>query len=511
MSYTINLTNGTALIPGGLSDGTIDGPGGSTAHSSLTLIGKNYAGYGQFLNDNFVHLLENFANSSNPPNPLAGQLWWDTTNNILKVYSGTSWRISTGATSQTAQPTDVSALGGDLWFDTVNQQLKIWNGTGTWVVIGPPSVNQTIPSNFTGATPTTITDTGGGTNPVVAIIITGTIYAIIAKSTFSTTTPGFTSIKPGINFNTTVTLGLSTQDVNATNSTLVQRSSSGGINATTGSFTGTLTTAAINASGTIAGTFSGQLTGNVNAVTVNSTTVSAQGVSASSGFTGTILTASQPNITTLGNVTNLQLNGTAFLNGVALATQGGSASFSSINSTPVGNATPSTGGFTTLTISQNIIPVANLVSNIGSPTNWFNNIYGTAIHAQYADLAERFESDAEYEPGTVVEIGGPAEITAVTEDLSDNVFGVISTKAAYLMNSGAGSNSTHPPIAVQGRVPVKVTGIIHKGDRLVSAGNGLARAGKKTEISTWNVIGRALENKTDSGEGVIEAVVKLNS
>ena len=79
------------------------------------------------------------------------------------------------------------------------------------------------------------------------------------------------------------------------------------------------------------------------------------------------------------------------------------------------------------------------------------------------------------------------------------------------MNSRAGTDATHPPIAVQGRVPVKVIGKIKKGDRLVSAGNGMARAGTKSEISTWNVIGRALENKTDDSEGIIEAVVKLNS
>jgi hypothetical protein len=79
------------------------------------------------------------------------------------------------------------------------------------------------------------------------------------------------------------------------------------------------------------------------------------------------------------------------------------------------------------------------------------------------------------------------------------------------MNSRAGDNATHPPIAVQGRVPVKVTGKIRKGERLVSAGNGFARAGKKSELTTWNVIGRALQDKLDDGTGTIEAVVKLNS
>ena len=133
------------------------------------------------------------------------------------------------------------------------------------------------------------------------------------------------------------------------------------------------------------------------------------------------------------------------------------------------------------------------------------------IHAQYADLAERFETDTMYDPGTVVELGGAAEITAVVNELSEEVFGVISTKAAFVMNGRAGNDSTHPPVAVQGRVPVKVTGKIRKGDRLVSAGNGIARAGTKQEITTWNVIGRSLENKDTDGDGTVEAVVKLNS
>jgi hypothetical protein len=169
------------------------------------------------------------------------------------------------------------------------------------------------------------------------------------------------------------------------------------------------------------------------------------------------------------------------------------------------------GGIGVSTFNASIVPGANLTYNLGSSVSWWNNIYGTAIHAQYADLAERFEADQPYEPGTVVALGGAKEITAVQEDLSDEVFGVISTKAAYLMNSGAGDDESHPPVAVQGRVPVKVIGKVKKGDRLVSAGNGLARAAAKNELSPWNVIGRSLQNKLDTGEGTIEAIVKLNS
>jgi hypothetical protein len=144
-------------------------------------------------------------------------------------------------------------------------------------------------------------------------------------------------------------------------------------------------------------------------------------------------------------------------------------------------------------------------------TVFANTFSGQASTALYADLAERFESDSSYEPGTVVELGGAAEITKVGDELSENVFGVISTRAAYLMNAGVGTDETHPPVAISGRVPVRVVGTVKKGDRLVSAGNGLARAADRSEITPWNVIGRALTSKNTSDEGTVEAIVKLNS
>ena len=557
MSYTINLTNGTTLIPGGLSDGTVN-----TTASSLTLIGRDYAGYGQFLNENFVYLLENFASTSSPANPLKGQLWWDTANNILKVYSGSSWKISTGATSSpyTSPPSDLSALGGDLWFDTTNTQLKVYSGS-QWITVGPVATPAT---GDTGATPALVNDTTSSPHVVIQFKISGVIYAIFSKDTFSSSLSGFSTIKAGINFSSIASPSwvLSNQDVNSTASTIVQRDGTGSINVNNINAAGTLTVGTVVAS-TITSpggvsSFTGNVTGNVTGTYGTFTSIQTQGINATSGYTGTILTANQPNITTVGNIVNLQatgtigltgattLTGTATLNGVALATVGGPASFSSINNTPVGNATPSTGVFTTLQVNSaltplsnasinlgsvtnyfgtgyiatlqagsivasNILPSANVAIDIGSTSSWFRNIYGTAIHAAYADLAERFHADAEYAPGTVVEMGGTAEITKVVAELSDKVFGVISTNAAYLMNSSAGNDATHPPIAMSGRVPVRVVGLIAKGDRLVSAGNGLARAGKQNELTPWNVIGRSLVDKTDTSESLIEAIVKINS
>lgn len=145
----------------------------------------------------------------------------------------------------------------------------------------------------------------------------------------------------------------------------------------------------------------------------------------------------------------------------------------------------------------------------------FNNVYatlfkGTATTARYADLAERFEADAVYAPGTVVRIGGTKEITLETDDASTEVFGVVSTNPAYLMNESAGENDTHPPVALAGRVPVRVVGAVRKGQRLVSAGNGCARAAEPGEATPENVIGRALADKESSDEGLVTAIVKLS-
>jgi hypothetical protein len=167
-----------------------------------------------------------------------------------------------------------------------------------------------------------------------------------------------------------------------------------------------------------------------------------------------------------------------------------------------------------VTHNADIKPLADNTRNMGATDKRYANRYavtfrGTATAAQYADLAERYAADREYPVGTVVEIGGEQEITAVTQDASDSVFGVISSAPAYLMNSEAGDNATHPPVALVGRVPVRVVGAVHKGQRLISAGNGCARAAANDEATSFNVIGRALENKTSTEEALVQAAVRL--
>ena len=141
-----------------------------------------------------------------------------------------------------------------------------------------------------------------------------------------------------------------------------------------------------------------------------------------------------------------------------------------------------------------------------------NVIHATSTSAQYADVAERFEADAPMAEGAVVEIGGGEEITEVSTELSENVFGVISTKPAYAMNAGAGNSDSHPFVAMTGRSPVRVTGLVEKGQRLVSSSiKGTARAVANGEtITPFHVIGRALESKSDAGIGLVNCAVRTN-
>ena len=161
-----------------------------------------------------------------------------------------------------------------------------------------------------------------------------------------------------------------------------------------------------------------------------------------------------------------------------------------------------------MTIGGNITPSANVTYNLGTNTANWNNIYavtfsGTSTTAKYADLAECYAGDQDYEAGTVVDFGGKQEITLSDINASQTVAGIVSTNPAHLMNSAI--DAEFPvAVALAGRVPCKVTGPIRKGQMMVSAGNGRARAESSPTIGT--VIGKAIENHSD-GDGVIEVVV----
>jgi hypothetical protein len=481
MAYTITTTAGATLAS--IADGTVN----STA-TSLTLIGKNYAGYGIFLNENYIKLLENFTNPSAPNAPLTGQLWYDSTNALLKVYNGTIWKPISSSASGSSQP--ASPVTGDLWYDSANAQLKVWSGSA-WITVGP---SYTTTSGTSGAVVETILDSGSASHVVVKFFISNTVVGILSKdSTFTpqTSISGFTTIVPGFNLSTAIAGAL---------------------------FTGTVSNAdtvdGINASQFLR---SDQATSSSYAVTVGSLLVGSDlTVATSSGDVNVTNGTSNKDLNLFinkGGVSTKAIGITGTNGRVVLGNDLNVTGAANVTGTTTLGVTSVTGA---ITLAAQMLPSANISVELGSTSLRWANVWattfrGTAITASYADLAERFEADSAYQPGTVVELGGAKEITAADQDLSDRVFGVISTRAGFLMNGEAGSDITHPPVAMQGRVPVRVIGTVGKGDRLVSAGNGLARAADRREITAFNVIGRSLEDKTTADEGVVEAIVKLNS
>jgi hypothetical protein len=250
-------------------------------------------------------------------------------------------------------------------------------------VIGPTITPAT---GTTGMFPALMTSTSGSNYVVVQLQINGIVYAIFSKDSFVSQLSGFSLIRPGINFSSVAnpTWGLSNQDVLVTAGTLVQRDAQGGI-----AVNNIIAQGVNGQSFTVtqpSGSFTGNLNGNVVAPTVTAGTIVAPSITASSGFSGNLLTAVQPNVTGLGTLTGLTVNGvtsltgTATLNGAAIATISGTASFTSINNTPIGNVIPSLGGFTTITANTSI--QAPAIGNIAPGTGAFTTMTTGGLQAK---------------------------------------------------------------------------------------------------------------------------------
>ena len=171
MSYTIRKSDGTLLLE--LGDGFTDG-----TTSSLTFIGKNVSKFGEIQNNNFLHLLENFAALTEPANKLTGQLWFDKTTNVIKVYTVNKWQPLAVMTISTSS--SVSSNIGNLWYDTINNQLSINTGTG-FAIIGPEAVPGFGTTKFVSAK---LKDLLNIDHPVVECIIDNEVIAILSNTNF---------------------------------------------------------------------------------------------------------------------------------------------------------------------------------------------------------------------------------------------------------------------------------------------------------------------------------------
>jgi hypothetical protein len=398
MAYTIIKSDGTLLTT--IADGTIN-----TTSTSLALPGRNYAGYGQSQDTNFVHVIENFADTSPPPNPLRGQLWYNTGNSTLLVCP------DNGETNASA-----------------------------WL-----SLTSTV---------------SGGNTTFGAVTVTGNLTANNITATNNSNANAFSA---GY---LTISASANIANANLTGTTTIANT-----------LTTVITTGSASTPGTLTGTWTVNGSASGNALVLN----------------GNLFIA---NIG--GGSYGIKTDNYMYANGVSIPLGGTYANANVQALLPVygGNILTVQTTATVLTTGANTTP--------GTITGNWTLTAGSRLQATYADLAERYEIDQPQPVGTVVRVGGEHEITVATEMYdAHSVLGVISESYAFLMNAEAGDDVSHPAVALIGRVRVRVVEPIEKGDRITTAGNGVA----KKAINTSG-FGVALETNLSEEEKLVLCVIK---
>jgi hypothetical protein len=599
MAYQVDKFNGTFLVS--VEDGTID------TTTDLRFVGKNYAGYGEVQNENFLHLLENFANTTSPPKVVTGQVWYDSATRRLKFYDGFRFKMAGGAEVSSTAPSGLAT--GDFWWDNSAKQLYAWTGT-EFALIGPESSPDLGTSTVVAAVVKGTISTSVGPHTILKVIADDKTIGIYSKTAFTidnsqNSIEDFTVVKKGFTLAKSQT-GISTDDYvmwgTAENSNKL-----GGFGAEeyirvgNNSFPGevafgdpgftvgdgndlrvrvengdevvfenrlgneitfritvaeatderdiaviqptgvvpgndnayTLGTALSRWNNVYATTLTGNLTGNVtgnttgvhignilasdNTVMINASTKQIGYAGANlvgtlvGSVTGSSATATnssrlndlEPSVSVPGSavatITVRDTNGNITANRfIGIADNANKVFIDNTDSVvdPTWNGSIASTKYRSARLSATAFSIAarDISGNITA-----NVFAGTATSARYADLAEKYLADREYEAGTVVCIGGEAEVTAST--WGKRAIGVVSTNPAFMMNKDL-EGGTY--IALKGRVPVKVTGRVKKGDELIAANNGCAMMAVPHASGVFAV---ALESSDNEGIKVIEALV----
>ena len=545
MAYKINNTFGTLLVT--LADGTID-----TAATDLTLIGKGYAGFGEALNENLVKLLENFNNTSAPSNKITGQLWYDQTNKQLNVYTGTKFKPVGSSTNSTTAPTN--AVLGDMWFDTTNKQLYVYNGSA-FTLIGPTTVAGSGVTQFTSEV---VQDNTGVNRSLLKMVANDTVVGVVSNIAFTPSstetngaaliTAGFSTVAQGVQLSSTVSSakfrGTAT-DSDALGGVAAANFLRANADDTT---TGKLTIQ--NDDGLVLGAGS-DITMSLSSdnLTIAQTTQDKDIIFTvnDGGVTTTLMTLDGdtgrlelPSVGDLRVKGNLTVDGTqVIMNTSTMSVEDNilelNRNISSASGMPNFSGLKVNRGETSVVTEQDLYWVwdetfaddgTTVFGNAGGAWTAFKSagageelsaatlvdiradvVHATSTSAQYADLAERYATDTPVEVGDLVCLGGSEEITKCKTESCNAVFGVVSETPAVLMNAQAGNNDTHPMIALKGRVFVKISGTAKAGDRVISAGNGVARAASLDECTAFNVIGRVIKAKYNEETNLTECVI----
>lgn len=493
MAYTINKSNGTILTV--VEDGTIDNT------TDIQLVGKNFAGYGEIQNENFVFLLENFANATPPARPIGGQIWFDSDTSKLKFYDGSKFRTTGGAEVGADAPAGLTE--GDFWWDTGNEQLYAYNGTD-FVLVGPQDAGEGI----TQMQSRSIVDTQGISHSVIVSVLNDTIVHIISNEEF-TIAPGaeneilgFDRIKKGITLVNTllVTGGVTSTDHifwgTASNSLkLGGDDESQFVRKGQAEFDSLVSFADV-----------GFAVGDSNDLRVF---IENDNEAVFSNEVGNLISFKTKD--NIGNTKNslrifsnevlpgLQADGITTEN-VDLGSQDHqfqnvyANNFIGLSEKANSLVVNGNNRFGDIAATPNSVAVRDATGNIKA------NIFdGVALKAKYADLAEKYTTRENFLPGTVVTVCEHQDHELCEAEQHDVVIGVVSTNPALIMNE----DSDGQPIALEGRVPVRIIGAVTKGQIVKCNGNG-----KASVHGQGNAVGIALESNSDKEEKLIECVLK---
>ena len=486
MAYQIDRYNNTLLTV--VEDGTVD------QTTDLKFIGKNYAGYGEIQNENFLFLLENFSGPAQPPKPVSGQVWFDSVNSKLKFYDGGQWRTTGGSEISTTEPTGLSI--GDFWWNTADDQLYAFNGT-SYILIGP----QNAGTGVTQMQSIEVLDTFGASRSLITGTIGDEVVHVISAVAFilglTTPIPGFTNIAKGLTLQSTDNNGVSSNDFRYWG-TASNADRLGGVLAddyiTRNSTSFDSLVAFPDPGLTIGDTQDLQLliengnegiiqnvTGQNSVIKIKTT--GTNGLIHSFTFNATGLIPNSDNTFNIGSTTRkLQnIHAVNFFGTASSATQlkvGTDSRNASVSDTPNTVAVRDTSG--------------NLAANL---------FQGTATRARYADLAEIYSTNKQYAIGTVMSVCSHRLHETCAANAGEIAIGVISEKPAYLMNSAAEGQA----IGLKGRVPVRVVGAVKKGQAVYVHCNGTAC----TFHTGSSIVGIALESSDVDGEKLVECVLKV--
>lgn len=493
MAYVINLTNGQQLTT--VEDGTID------QSTTLKLVGKNYAGYGEIQNENFVHLMESFSSGNSPANPLSGQIWFDSSLKKLKFYDGSIFRTTGGAEVSTQQP--VGLTTGDFWWDSGNNQLYAQNSDGGFVLIGPQSIGDTVSAMVTDQ----VRDTSQNNRTIIKGVVEDAVIFIISSSEFAIdqTDPanviqGFDTVRQGLTLrNTTSGTDGVTASAHRFWGTATNSERLGGIIASDYALAGSA-----NFNNVVRFADEGFTVGAANdlAVYIDQSGPGNQGIIEntvgtkirfivkSNGFISTepFHIASDGLIPTATTTYDIGSSNYKFRNMYATAFNGLATNATNLQ---VGS-NYRTGD---VNATNNTVAVRDSSGNLSA--NVFN---GISTSARYADLAEKYTTGEDAPVGTIMAVCVHEDHETDVANLGDIPIGVISDKPAFLMNSEAEGQA----IALKGRVPVRIIGAVQKGDLIYVNGDGIGSAEGEGAL-----VGIALESNNSTAEKLTECVLKI--